>query len=45
MTQDSTATPPASGSEDLGRLEAARREKLRKIVALGVDPGGSTTAC
>jgi lysyl-tRNA synthetase class 2 len=40
MTQDSTSTPPPSGSEDLGRLEAARREKLRKIVALGVDPWG-----
>jgi lysyl-tRNA synthetase, class II len=41
MTQDSTAAnPPESGGEDLGRLEAVRREKLRRIAALGVDPWG-----
>jgi len=32
-------TPPPS-SEDINRLEAVRREKLRKIAALGVDPWG-----
>src|SRR5689334_13692487 len=35
MTQEQ---PP---QEDIGRLEAVRREKLRKIAALGVDPWGS----
>src|SRR5262245_52239788 len=34
MTQDD------SSPEDFSRLEAARREKLRKIAALGVDPWG-----
>src|SRR5262245_13222771 len=29
-----------TGSEDHDRLEAARREKLRKIASLGVDPWG-----
>ncbi len=34
--------PPDNSSEDSGdALEAARREKLRKIVALGIDPWGS----
>ena len=34
MTQDD------GSPEDISRLEAARREKLRKIAALGVDPWG-----
>src|SRR5205085_12560002 len=38
MTQAPNSPPP--GGEDVGRLEAARREKLRKIAALGVDPWG-----
>jgi lysyl-tRNA synthetase, class II len=33
--------PEQAPPEDIGRLEAARREKLRKIAALGVDPWGS----
>jgi lysyl-tRNA synthetase, class II len=37
MNNDPTA--PAAG-EDQNRLEAARREKLRKLAALGVDPWG-----
>jgi lysyl-tRNA synthetase, class II len=37
MSQDSS--PPTSG-EDAGGHEASRREKLRKITALGVDPWG-----
>jgi lysyl-tRNA synthetase class 2 len=33
--------PEASGTaQDINRLEAARREKLRKIAGLGVDPWG-----
>jgi lysyl-tRNA synthetase class 2 len=36
---DQPTIPPASDSE-LGLHEAARREKLRKIAALGVDPWG-----
>ena len=39
MTQDPSATSPASG-EDHSRLEAARREKLARLAALGVDPWG-----
>jgi lysyl-tRNA synthetase, class II len=39
MTQDSNSSA-AAGGEDRDRLEAARREKLRKIAALGVDPWG-----
>src|SRR5437868_1881045 len=40
MTQDSTSGTPPDDGDDHGRLEAARREKLRKIAALGVDPWG-----
>src|SRR5262245_837130 len=40
MTQDSNSETPAASGEDRDRLEAARREKLRKIAALGVDPWG-----
>ena len=40
MTQGSNSAPSAGGGEDHDRLEAARREKLRKIAALGVDPWG-----
>jgi lysyl-tRNA synthetase class 2 len=39
MAQESQSGSP-EGGEDIGRLEAARREKLRKIAALGVDPWG-----
>jgi lysyl-tRNA synthetase, class II len=42
MTQESNSgATPASDGEDLDRLEGARREKLRKIAALGIDPWGS----
>src|SRR5882724_5613423 len=45
MTQDANKLgaglpTPSPSSEDISRLEAARREKLRKIAALGVDPWG-----
>src|SRR6478735_8501410 len=40
MTQEPNSLPPAPSGEDIGRLEAARREKLRKISDLGVDPWG-----
>jgi lysyl-tRNA synthetase class 2 len=40
MTQDSNSESPVGGGEDRDRLEVARREKLRKIAALGVDPWG-----
>ena len=39
MTQEPNPASPPSG-EEVSRLEAARREKLRKITALGVDPWG-----
>jgi lysyl-tRNA synthetase class 2 len=39
MAQESQSGSPGDG-EDISRLEAARREKLRKIAALGVDPWG-----
>jgi lysyl-tRNA synthetase class 2 len=39
MTQDSSESQPAS-PEDISRLEAVRREKLRRIAALGIDPWG-----
>src|SRR5438128_391666 len=39
MTNPSSPPPPADGS-DAGLHEAARREKLRKIAALGHDPWG-----
>src|SRR5690349_12335423 len=39
MAQESQFNSP-DGGEDISRLEAARREKLRKITALGVDPWG-----
>ena len=32
--------PVAEGTSDLGPIEAARREKLRRIIELGVDPWG-----
>jgi lysyl-tRNA synthetase, class II len=38
MDQDANSPTPAA--EDIDRLEAARREKMRKIAALGVDPWG-----
>src|SRR5439155_26243311 len=38
MMQEPSPGPPPG--EDVGRLEAARREKLRKISELGVDPWG-----
>jgi len=45
MTQEPNSVPPSSNGEntsgeDIGRLEAARREKLRKITDLGADPWG-----
>src|SRR5436190_22383487 len=40
MMQDSNSATPPAGGDDHGRLEAARREKLRRIAALGVDPWG-----
>src|SRR6478735_6272543 len=40
MTQEPNSLPPAPSGEDIGRLEAARREKLRKISDLGADPWG-----
>lgn len=40
MTNDPNSTASPDGGDDFDRLEAARREKLRKIAALGVDPWG-----
>src|SRR5262245_32575869 len=40
MTQDSNSGDAPAAGEDPDRLEAARREKLKKIAALGVDPWG-----
>lgn len=40
MSQDLNPQAAPAGGEDVGRLEAARREKLQKLVALGVDPWG-----
>ena len=40
MTSESNPENSPVTSDDHDRLEAARREKLRKIAALGVDPWG-----
>jgi len=40
MAKPPEANPPDQAPADLPRLEAARREKLQKLVALGVDPWG-----
>ena len=40
MTQEPNSGSPSPDGDDIGRLEAARREKLRKIAALGADPWG-----
>jgi lysyl-tRNA synthetase class 2 len=40
MSDQQPEQPEDSSREDHDRLEAARREKLRKIAALGVDPWG-----
>src|SRR5438067_1014018 len=41
MSQEASAgKPPAGAADEIGMHEAARREKLQKIAALGIDPWG-----